>query len=941
MFTDHLPRLRGGRAGRRWAGLLATPLALLVTGCQTPIDGTDEHRHQTTLVVSDTWVRSHQADGEAAARIGALREGIERLREATGTGWTGRQDDVTGFLGELSGGSWAGSPVGFVDGYGPDLFGVDSSTLRLEAPDSVTVPGVTTTRATQALGTVPVLDSTLLFTGRGSAVSTDEQRVTGVRGRVFPGLTVSTTPTIAAEQAANTAAEASGGTADGAPRLVVVPTGSGVLAWEVVVVASSPDQPLAAGRYYLDAHTNDLVDVRPAGADVVAPAAYAARAGAPDPGSVEVTGKDPQGRDLTAFGLQAEGRVELTDTTTQAWDDTTRTGAVQTFDAATVKNDAGLPGRLVTSPSTTITDAEALAAQAYSHRIVDYYESLGRDSWDGQGGPLVSSIHYGPETYCNAMFANYLRQPQMVYGNPCVAQGKQLNSTFVEPDIAAHEITHGVTQTSAGLLYTGQSGALNESFSDYFGNVIGNLIHGSDSAALGEDSCVGVTGTNPLCLQNPDGSTSTRYLLNGTDFDDYLRVLNPGQRLIQLINYRQDLGGVHYNSAIWNNALWSIRSRLARIDGEPGNDSPLAHDFDRAVYGALTTRLTPTSGFLDARAAVEQVIVDSGLDPVVLRTAREVFDASLICSGCPDTGELAGDSVSTSPQTQLHPSISGDKVLWLDLGANTNYSGHAAVTELGSGGTPALSAASDALEVGFAGDAVLALDVRGRVSRTDPSGATTQLDQVDAVATLSAGLAGSDAGGAWLSRGTTVKYVDSKGAVFQTDVTGLQGDTITSVGAGGGTVALGTDQGRLFSWHPGSGGVREVGRMTGAVLSIATYGGPLFAIDDAHHSVVVTGDGQQLSVSGNAAPFGATMSGEYVVWAEATGAMPAGVVPGGTSPYPDTDLFLLSLGSGKIYDLHQVPALQGFPSVSGRQLVWQDATYGGDDVFTAAIPGGL
>ena len=60
-----------------------------------------------------------------------------------------------------------------------------------------------------------------------------------------------------------------------------------------------------------------------------------------------------------------------------------------------------------------------------------------------------------------------------------------------------------------------------------------------------------------------------------------------------------------------------------------------------------------------------------------------------------------------------------------------------------------------------------------------------------------------------------------------------------------------------------------------------------------------------------------------------------------TSPYPDTDLFLLSLGSGKIYDLHQVPAQQGFPSVSGRQLVWQDATYGGDDVFTAAIPGGL
>ena len=63
--------------------------------------------------------------------------------------------------------------------------------------------------------------------------------------------------------------------------------------------------------------------------------------------------------------------------------------------------------------------------------------------------------------------------------------------------------------------------------------------------------------------------------------------------------------------------------------------------------------------------------------------------------------------------------------------------------------------------------------------------------------------------------------------------------------------------------------------------------------------------------------------------------------PGGTSPYPETDLYLLSLGTGKIYDLHPAPAQQGFPSISGRQLVWQDATYGGDDVFTAAIPGGL
>jgi Zn-dependent metalloprotease len=938
MMSTSPSRLPGRRTAGRWWAVLAVPLlGLFVTGCQTPIEGTDDDQKPLTLVVSDSWVRSHQAGGQAAARIGALRDAVERLRSDTHTGWVGRQDDVTGFLAELSGGSWPGDPAAFIDEHGPALFGVDSATLRLEDPDTDTVPNVTTTRATQALGAVPVLDASLVLTGRGSPAATDEQRVTGVLGRVFPDLTVDTTPTITSEQATTIAADASGGTTDGSARLVVLPSGSGALAWEVVVVGATPED-MQAGRYYIDAHTGDLVDVRPVSAEVLPPVPHVGLGAAPDPNSVTVTGTDPLGRDLTAFGLQNGDRVELTDTTTDAWDDEQRTGAIQTFDASTLKNESGLPGTLVTGPGTQISDPEAIAAQAYSHKIVDYYESLGRDSWDDHGGPLISSVHFGPEGYCNAMFASYLRQPQMVYGNPCVLQGQQLSRTFVEPDIAAHEVTHGVTATSAGLLYTGQSGALNESFSDYFGNVIGNLIHADDSVAMGEDACTGAPQSQ-LCVANPDGSSSFRYMLNGSDFDDYLRILTPGERLLLLINYRQDYGGVHYNSAIWNNALWSIRTRLALIDGQDGNTSELAHQFDRAVYGALATRLTPTSSFVDARAAIEQVIIDSQLGPVVLRTAREVFDANKICTGCPTASELAGDAVTTSSQTQLHPSISGDRVLWLDLSSTSDFAGYAAATSLGGSGGPSLSSSPDALEVAFAGDAIMSLDLRGRVTRTVGSDSAV-IDTVQPEVTLAAGFSGSDAGAAWLSRGS-LKYVDAAGAVFQTGLTGLQGDTITSIAAGGGTVAFGTDQGRVFAWNPGSGDVRQVGQLQGAILSTATYGGPVFVIDDSHRSVLFTADGQTLQVSRNATPFGATMSGEYVVWAEATARIETPVVPGGTSPYPETDLYLLSLGTGKIYDLHPAPAQQGFPSISGRQLVWQDATYGGDDVFTAAIPGGL
>ncbi len=100
------------------------------------------------------------------------------------------------------------------------------------------------------------------------------------------------------------------------------------------------------------------------------------------------------------------------------------------------------------------------------------------------------------------------------------------------------------------------------------------------------------------------------------------------------------------------------------------------------------------------------MIIDSQLDPVVLRTAREVFDADKICTGCPTASELAGDAVTTSPQTQLHPSISGDRVLWLDLSSNSDFAGYAATTSLGGSARRSLSPTPDALEVGFAGDAI-------------------------------------------------------------------------------------------------------------------------------------------------------------------------------------------------------------------------------------------
>ena len=50
----------------------------------------------------------------------------------------------------------------------------------------------------------------------------------------------------------------------------------------------------------------------------------------------------------------------------------------------------------------------------------------------------------------------------------------------------------------------------------------------------------------------------------------------------------------------------AMRAAYAQIDGQPGNTSELVRSFDRAVYGALATRLTPTSGFIEAAARDER-----------------------------------------------------------------------------------------------------------------------------------------------------------------------------------------------------------------------------------------------------------------------------------------------------------------------------------------------
>ncbi|MEO6510981.1 MAG: M4 family metallopeptidase [Nocardioides sp.] len=934
-------------------------LALVLAACDGNRSLGQDQPRPRTLVPSAAYAAANP-DVDVAGRLADLQRVVDGLRSSTGSGWVGRQDDVTGYLGELSGGRWApedtadpaGTATAFLAEYGDDLFGVPAEQMSVPASGEADASGATVLDAAQEIAGVPVLDGGLVMTVGGD----DQQsRLNIVRGRVFPGLDVSTDPRITPRLAKRQARQLTHGDVVGRPKLTVLPTGTGKLAWELNVVAagaSGAGIQLSDGLYYLDAVTGDLLDVRPTTAELAAPGVYSkllskaspkvsrnlsrlaladlARLDGPKGQPVDVTGKAPYLGEVTAKGLRTSAGVALIDTTTPSYDPGTGKGGVYTFSAGGSSSNSALPGRQYVENSTRIADPDAISAQAISRVVYDYYASLGRNSWDGKGSSMVSTVNFSDGKYCNAFFSSALQQ--MVYGNPC--QGSNGEMQLVTLDVTGHEVTHGVTDSTAGLNYTGQSGALNEAFSDYFGNVIGDHYYQRDSATLGEDGCATAKSPQSLCSQNPTGKLATRYMLNGDSMNDYLNVLDPPFRWSQAVGQITDNGGVHLNSAIWNNALWTIRTQLAKIDGQPAYQSQRAHDFDLIVYFTLTHQLGPNSTMLDAANAVKDTAAKAGADAAIIRVAKEVFDQNDLCAGCYDPGPIPGDIVSNTAQSEVSPVVSGKNIAWLN--------------PKGGPGTPSVSSGIAAnpvtYDLAWAGDSLVSEELTSggeAIVLHDKSGKTTKLGDLS-FSTFLAGLAGSEDGAAWWGgEDSTLNYVQPTGKVSRIRVNGLGNDTVTSMATGGGTVAFGTKSGRVAIWKPGTDQLKQLGTMSGSVLSLAAYGTHVVAIDGNQSADAFDTSGGKTHLNDFAFPFGAAASADYAVFPVAVDSLPGGVNQALGGQMVDTDLYLYSFDTGKIYSPLKERGQQGFPSMSGDRLVWQDGVFGGDDIMQVTLPSGL
>jgi thermolysin len=259
-------------------------------------------------------------------------------------------------------------------------------------------------------------------------------------------------------------------------------------------------------------------------------------------------------------------------------------------------------GDLGTDADNMWTDGALGDAHVYAGYVYDYYfKRHGRRGLDNANIPIRSVTHmlrredwplYPPDIIF-AYFVNaaYLGDGVMIYGDglpPNVTLGGQRwNYLAGGLDVVGHELTHGVTDYSSRLIYQGESGALNEAFSDMMGTAIEFFFQPEKADyLLGEDVVTpgGIRSMqNPVAYGDPD-----HYSLRYTG--------------------SEDSGGVHSNSGIANNAYYlAIEGGTHRLGGVVrGVGATNREQIEKVFYRAFTSFLPPSATFAQARAATIQ-----------------------------------------------------------------------------------------------------------------------------------------------------------------------------------------------------------------------------------------------------------------------------------------------------------------------------------------------
>lgn len=275
-------------------------------------------------------------------------------------------------------------------------------------------------------------------------------------------------------------------------------------------------------------------------------------------------------------------------------------------------------GTLLCSNTQACNEASAQRAHDGASSVYDFYKArFGRNSINNSDLTVVSGVHVGVN-YNNAFWYN----DRMWYGD---GDGSQFNDLTLAHDVIGHELTHGVTEYTANLVYANASGALNEAWSDILGVASESYMKGNTQPdwRLGEEVMA--------------GGGALRYMNNPTQ-DGYSTDWYPDRiPFVSSPSNSNDQGGVHGNSGIANLAFQLV------IDGGThprGKSTAVVPSIglakaEQIFYRALNTYMNSGTDFAGARTATAQAATD--LYGATEATAVETAWCAVGVGACPST----------------------------------------------------------------------------------------------------------------------------------------------------------------------------------------------------------------------------------------------------------------------------------------------------------------
>lgn len=372
-------------------------------------------------------------------------------------------------------------------------------------------------------------------------------------------------------------------------------------------------------------------------------------------------------------------------------------------------------------------DPAAVSAINNAKESHNYFLNVhGRSSFDGQGSPLIAIVnHRDPNTggdWANATWSSGV----MRYGTGGGSSG--WNNVAIAKDVAAHEFSHGVVQYTSNLAYQNQSGALNESYADFFGAMVDR-----DDWYMGED--LYTNGSYLRDMVNPASRGQPGHM------DNFVNLPNDSNN---------DYGGVHINSGIPNRALYLIAEGLTA----EGRGTSIGKEVTESLAYATLQKLSSYSEFIDsANTMILEAASQYGTDSQ---------EHQAVVDGWAAVGVTTSVVISEGGNEEL-PLVTGDDVLvhlvprdgtMDNLGAelydvyvqtiNQPFSGHMSSLQYGPlNDVPALLSKPTAytLSNGLLVVIYVGNDGKSRWSTVAPNGEDT-IYELDSVATIASSPSG-------------------------------------------------------------------------------------------------------------------------------------------------------------------------------------------------------